>query len=336
MNQTETRIVAVSRMRVLAMVMIVAYHSLLFYTGSWWQFHGFAVPVWVKCARFLDSLDLSMFVFISGLLFGYMYVFRNKYRNKKIFIWGKVKRLIIPYLIWGCMMILFQPSLHSWDQLLTGISHLWFLLMLFGVFCMAIILSPLFRPDFSIKASLCVIVLLYVIWLLYHVYTNHHFLLCIESSLSYMLPFYIGIVIAEHRVLEKSSGKLIIISSVSIVILFIYVFYVPALNEIFDNLVIRILSYTSILGILIALSRIRIPLATENIIMKIDKLSMGIYIFNQIVINYILSVPEINHYLMTNYFIGPIVIFVVSFFVPLIISFVFNSNKYLSWMIGNA
>ena len=95
----------VSAIRVMAMLMIITFHSMLFYTGKWWIFDGPVIPIWVKASTFLDVIDLPMFVFIAGYLFGYLYKYKNKYRNKAHFIIGKTRCLMVPYLFWGLFLI---------------------------------------------------------------------------------------------------------------------------------------------------------------------------------------------------------------------------------------
>ena len=62
----------ISIMRVLAMVMIIAFHSLCFYNGRWAKVNAIDIPIWNKTSCFLDVIDLNMFVFISGYLYGYL------------------------------------------------------------------------------------------------------------------------------------------------------------------------------------------------------------------------------------------------------------------------
>ena len=40
-------------LRVLTMTIVVAFHSLLYCTGTWWQFGGLTVPIWVYLALYL-------------------------------------------------------------------------------------------------------------------------------------------------------------------------------------------------------------------------------------------------------------------------------------------
>ena len=55
----QNRIDSISIMRVLAMTMIVAFHSLLFYIGTWWHFGGLTVPIWVYLALYLTLENAS-------------------------------------------------------------------------------------------------------------------------------------------------------------------------------------------------------------------------------------------------------------------------------------
>ena len=105
----DERLKYVSAMRVMAMMMIVAFHSMLFYTGKWWVFGGPVIPLWVKVSSFLDAIDLPMFVFIAGFLFGHLYKFKGKYRDKRQFVIGKARRLLVPYLAWGLFLVYVLP-----------------------------------------------------------------------------------------------------------------------------------------------------------------------------------------------------------------------------------
>ena len=87
----------ISIMRVLAMTMIVAFHSMCFYNGRWAKVDAITIPFWLKLSTFFDVIDLNMFVFISGYLYGYLYIYRNKYRHPSEVIWSKTIRLLVPY-----------------------------------------------------------------------------------------------------------------------------------------------------------------------------------------------------------------------------------------------
>ena len=320
--QITERIDAISLMRVIAMTMIVLFHSFLFYTGTWWVFGGIVVPVWVKVAKFLDSIDLSMFVFISGFLYGYLNLYKGKYRDIRTFLSNKVRRLLIPYLFWGFFVVVLPPSPFDWKILFVGSAHLWFLLMLFWLFCFSII-AVRFLRRIDTKIFSLFIFLLYFVWLMHYIFSSHHSFLCLESSLSYSLIFFVGMVCARKQIWLKPLIPSIVISLVSIMALFIYIFFVSTFEDIIDSLVLRILSYTFIVNLFVVLTKLHLTSVWLIVINSIDKLSMGIYIFNQFVVNALLLLPEINYWLVQNYKIGPIVIFIISFFVPLCLSYFF-------------
>lgn len=131
---------SISLIRVSAMIFIVLYHCLCFY-GIW----GFEtsediiygnIDVW----KFFCTIALNVFVFISGFLFASLYR-QGKYKDSKELIKGKYYRLLAPYLIWGVFLVVLFPSLSSLKYLISGIMHLWFLLMLFSIFCITAVLK---------------------------------------------------------------------------------------------------------------------------------------------------------------------------------------------------
>ena len=331
----QDRIDSISLMRVLAMTMIVAFHSLLFYTETWWYFGGITIPTWVHFAKFLNSLDLSMFVFISGFLFGWLYIYKGKYRDKHSFLLSKAKRLIVPYLLWGGIMILIQPSLVNWNNLLTGISHLWFLLMLFWVFCFIIIIQRKLNENISYTKICLLLFIAYIIWLLYNQFSTHHYLLRLESALSYFPAFLIGYFCASKKIWLMSNKNTKAVLIITLILLAFYIFSGQQLPEIIDDIIIRLLSYTFIISLFIVLNKIKCPNRLFFYIERFDKLSMGVYIFNQIVVNFLLMNLVARDWLNIHYQIGPLVIFFISLIIPLCLSYVFNRIKWLSWTIGS-
>ena len=323
-------------MRVLAMTMIVAFHSIYFYSGMWKVLGGIYVPIWEKTNRFLDSIDLSMFVFISGFLFGYLFIHKQKYRDIKKFILDKIRRLIVPYIVWGVFLIIFIPSLFNWRDLMFGICHLWFLLMLFWIFLIAIIISTFWKKPLNNFSILLIIIILYTLWIVFKCYFPYQHFLCIGSSISYTIAFYIGFICAEKEVWKFSSVFVGPCTLIALAALFIHIyFYQPFDSIIIEDLYIRFFSYISIVGIFIILNHVKkTPPLILKLVDKLDNLCMGIYIFNPIILISLLLIPPVNKVLVVNYQIGPLLLFLVSFSIPLLISYLLN-NKYLSWLTGN-
>ena len=334
---TENRkISSISIMRVTAMTMIVAFHSIYFYSGMWKVLGGIYVPVWEKADRFLDSIDLSMFVFISGFLFGYLFIHKQKYRDIKKFLLGKIRRLIVPYMVWGVFLIVPIPSLFNWRDLLFGICHLWFLLMLFWIFLFAIIITTFWKKPLNNLSIALIILFLYALWIGFKCYFPYHHFLCIESSISYTLAFFIGFICAEKELWNYSSVFVGPCTLIALAALFVHIFfYQPFDSIIIEDLYIRFFSYISIVGLFIILNHVRkTPPVLLRIVDKLDNLCMGIYIFNPIILISLLLIPPVNKFFVVNYQIGPLLLFLVSFSIPLLIASILN-NKYLSWLTGN-
>ena len=329
-----TRNHTISAMRVLAMLMIISFHSLCFYTHRWWSLGGIFVPVWDKTAILLNAIDLPMFVFISGFLLGHLYI-KGKYRKWQPFLQGKAHRLLVPYLFWGIFLIITMPSLHEWFNMFTGISHLWFLLMLFEVFTITIPMA-----DFlCLKATKCQAIAIisgaYALFLVYHTFSEHHSFLCIDTTLNYLPAFLIGLSCAHFKTYRHMSSHLaIILFLTSLVSLTFYCYVTPPLSFYINDILLRLLGYTIVFALFSLLHYITLNNQLYKIIMHFDKLSMGIYIFNQICVNILLLAPNSVAFLNQHYRMGPAIIFAVGFFFPWLLSYIFNNSKCIKWTIG--
>lgn len=330
------RLQTVSTMRVMAMLMIIIFHSMLFYTGNWWIFGGPKIPLWIKASTFFDTIDLPMFVFISGFLFGYLYKYKNKYRNKMQFIVGKVKRLLIPYFFWGLFLVFILPPYNHLGELLTGISHLWFLLMLFDIFmAIMVMVGILFHKDSFLRWVLVFIGSI-LLFCTFHVFSTHHHFLCLHSALYYVPAFILGMSFSCFQLYNHISARATaIVLILAVGSLGWYVSLSPDLPY-FANYTIRIITgYTIVASIFVLLcKKIKLSKKVSAVIAHFDRLSMGIYIFNQITINIFLSIPYINEWLKDHFYVGVPIIFIVSLIAPWLLSLPFNRFKWLKWTIG--
>lgn len=73
----------------------------------------------------------------------------------------------------------------------------------------------------------------------------------------------------------------------------------------------------------------------KPIVKNLDYNCMGIYIFNQIIVYFLLSVSVARHYLSIHPYCGPLIIFTLSFIIPWGLSLIVNHSKYLSWINGS-
>ncbi len=334
MTEKTQRFDEISIMRVMAMLMIIAFHSMCFYNGRWVKFDATVIPFWYKISTFLDSIDLNMFVFISGYLYGYLYIYRNKYRHPSEVIYNKSIRLLIPYCIWGLVMASFPFGV--WSNLLYGISHLWFLLMLFGVFTLTVILQLLNaqRFKFTYKVGLALVVFAYMFMYVFKKFINPADLLCANRVLYYFQAFMIGYVCAKLKVGWLMPGWSFVMLPLALVVLFICVWYPIPLAYGVIALIKSLCSYTICVCLLIILSKVTLLNWSRTIIQKIESLSMGIYIFNQLAVDVVLLNTTCNNWFREHWMAGPFFLFLIGFFPPLLLAYIFNRYKVLRWTIG--
>lgn len=137
------------------MLLIVLYHSILYYAGNW--FVGtpseISKPLSLLSSYF-NSFHIYAFVFISGYIFYYLKCERDKYTKFGPFIANKAKRLLVPYVFVSLLWVIPIGLLfYEWDfwtvfknyALAMRPSQLWFLIMLFGVFVIAWPLTKIFK-----------------------------------------------------------------------------------------------------------------------------------------------------------------------------------------------
>ena len=215
-------------MRVMAMTMIVAFHSMCFYNGRWAKVDAIMIPFWYKTSSFLDVIDLNMFVFISGYLYGYLYIFRNNY----------FPAFMIGYL---CAKLRVGWLMPNWSYIL--------------------------------------------------------------------LPFVL-------------------------LLLYVLIWYNIPLPWILITLVRTLCGYTICIFLLIILSKVTMSDRTRRVFVEIERLSMGLYIFNQIAMDTVFSIPILHQWFEIHWEIGPFILFLIGFFPPMLLSYVFNKYKFLKWTIG--
>jgi Uncharacterized protein conserved in bacteria len=325
----------ISIMRVMAMIMIVAFHSLCFYNGRWSKVNAITIPIWYKISYFLDAIDLNMFVFISGYLYGYLYIYRNKYRHPSEVIRIKARRLLIPYLFWGIPMAIVWPW-NTWSKLFYGIGHLWFLLMLFGVFTITVILQLLNaqRVRFTRSVGVLLIMAGLIAGLVFPKYIYSGDFLCINKVLYYFPAFIIGYLCAKLRVAWMLPNWAYIVLPFAILGLFVCVWYPLPLPDGLIKLVKTFFAYVICIDLLIILSKSTMSGRTQKVVCEIERLSMGLYIFNQIIMDMVFTTPVLHQWFETHWMIGPFVLFPIGFFPPLLLSYIFNRYKWLKWTIG--
>lgn len=135
---------SISVLRVLALCCILMHHSMCMYWGwpptdfEWGELHSFPFEGLISSS--LKLFGLTTFTFLSGFC---LYYQRDKSSTYGHFLWNKVKRLLIPCLLFAFLYWLVFPTMMFDNSPING-THLWYIPM---IFCCIILTSiQTFKP----------------------------------------------------------------------------------------------------------------------------------------------------------------------------------------------
>ena len=172
-----------TRMRIMAILTVVAYHAACPYIAWCWQpagggnydFHFISDVYHFLFLQLLDTTMLPSFFLISGTLF---YARKEAYANRLATFWKKFDRLMVPYAIIGVLAAL-------WNLPQIGIAgasgHLWFLETLFTFFVLSLL-------AFHINEK-CLLAIGFVGFLIYSFQSKLGVIL--PPFISYLLHYYL-------------------------------------------------------------------------------------------------------------------------------------------------
>ena len=217
-------------MRLLLILSIVIGHSFAIYGSE--NYRAWPLPEnyediasfhWIN--PFFISFSLQAFVFLSGYVFEHQV--QGNLQFKRIQITKKVKRLIIPTIVFGTIYLLsldFAPSLKILStnfliSLLSGPGHLWFLPMLFWCFFIVIILYEIISQHLYSA----------ILWLVLAVISIGSLfipdLFRASRTLFYLFFFILGIAIYRKRMQLFKLPKLVFYELLAATLLLCFVRY---------------------------------------------------------------------------------------------------------------
>lgn len=327
--------------KALLMLLVVAYHCMAFWTGTWFTNNPmFESNIISSLSWWLNSFHIYGFALISGYLFYSLKCEKGKYSNFISFVANKAKRLFVPYvfvsLIWVIPFTMYYFQIEAVEILKSyalGIlpSQLWFLLMLFFVF---MIFYPLnsFLEKHNVGGVLTVLVI-YGIGLVGSKVLPNVFQ--ILTACQYLIFFWLGFKIRQYGSDTLMKIPSLIWIAVD-VLLFILVQYLSG----FDATIIKLLNlgFTFLLHIVGALMAFvvlqklanRVNWKESKVFSLLSKNSMPVYLFHQQVIYVFISLLNgmINPYLHAGInFIGAMAI-------SLLISTLLMKFKWTRFLIG--
>lgn len=247
------------------------------------------------------------------------------YGNTIKFVKGKTLRVLVPYLIVGLFLCILQDR--DMGQMLDGISHLWFLLVIFECYMLGkAIECVLHLPESKWKVLITLLILFFI--LIPYRLPDMQFL-CLSRLISYFPYYLIGMLASKFdfkRIVKYRNKLLMLITSLILLFVLQQIFVKRGLitAAIGISFVILIFTYVRLLNIP------KLPL----LIKSLDKCSMGIYIVHHILIQELITTSLFRDLASEYYYSFPCVFF---FFIILIswgIIWGAKKNKYSKYIIG--
>ena len=140
--------------RPLIIFLLVVYHCLCVFTGGWAPPAGVEpIAAYGWLGKFISGFRIECIAFVGGYVMAYQFIERLKDQKFLPFVWKKVKRLLIPCIIFGLAfwMLFRYNGTWSWKnmayRLIGGVGHLWFLPMLFWCFMVMWLIARFLRPE---------------------------------------------------------------------------------------------------------------------------------------------------------------------------------------------
>ncbi len=303
------------------MLIIVFYHSILFWSGGWFTANPSKTYTWVTIlTKWLNSFHIYAFAFVSGFIFYYLKHELNRYNDTKKFITNKVNRLLVPYAF--CLIVWVIPIQYFFLRYDFGVfikqyvlgtnpNQLWFLLMLFWVYLIFYFLSDFFKNKQLGGAILALG--FYGAGIVLGKFIPNVFM--IWTAFKYVPIFYLGFKLKQYdeNILYKVPTALWLVVDVA---LFVVKLYLPSEGAIFTVMHLALDFALNAVGAFMAFFVLQ---KLANFINKDSKTvkflsqhSFGIYLFHQQVIYFAI------HWL--NGVISPIVIMLISIVVAFTVS----------------
>jgi fucose 4-O-acetylase-like acetyltransferase len=338
MKETK-RLYDVELIRSLAIIFVVTYHCF----APYFIFPVFNVPI-NDSLRFifleLSSFRMPLFVFLSGYLFSYLYIMKNKYQDSQDFVIKKFKRLIIPYVIF---YILFHFTANSIGNHKPE-GHLWFIRMLFMefIFIRCIIIPILQKTK---KNYIYLFLLIFFFIIKYSIY-HHECYGFVQQFIQYLPYFYLGYLTIYFLTKQSQfpTNKIgILIASIAIICCNIILYY-DTIDDRFSSklsvLVFKdLLSISTIYWFFSITNRYLSFISKHsNIWGKINKSSYGIYVFHHWLIFLILGnemiLKHINNFAQIHYIIFPFILLITIFIISYLITQILLKTKVGRFLIG--
>lgn len=261
--------------------------------------------------RLIPSANMPLFTILAGYLFSYLYREKKKYKDFKVFLFNKTKRLLIPFFILGTLISLLEYGKDLTDFLYGTPNHLWYCLMLFYVFIICWLVETYLNSNINILLGCLSLVV---------VSLTGPGALSIQSYGGLFLPVYYYGYFVVGFIFRKYQNNISFIDNKwpFLASTFIYIAsvafnrggFVPIVNISYFLMLFYFVNFDSVKS---ALNKEK----SQSIILLFSKLSFGIYVFHQWIIWNLTREPACLSYLQPilerHFIIAPIMMVLLVF-----------------------
>lgn len=309
----------VSILRIVAMLMVIFYHSFYCYVG--WDNSIYcstvSVGLWSILSSLFSHIHVPTFLFLAGYLYAYKRFGLKSYSCKRKYLVNRAKRLGIPYALWGGILMLLQNR--PLTQFFDGIAHLWFLLVL-AECCLLFCLIDTVFLRFKNNVAILILAMLYL------AIDNKITLDVNFASLGVFIhyfPYYlIGILVYLINLEQFLKWK-----SVWVVLMVFLCYLVSVRIGYFAN------CFSVLLITFVFLYAKKIN-KESNKLHSIDKASMGIYILHQPLIQETSLTHFVADFRDEHFYMYPLLMFVFAFTVSYVLVNIARKLKVEKFIFG--
>ena len=302
------------------MILVVFYHCLCGYSHIWGENYSWqTVPFWSAISHILVYIHMPIFTLMSAYLYSYLDSLQ-KYEQAKDFVLKKIKRLLIPYIIWGIITCFIQKI--DFEYLLFGVSHLWYLMFLFEAFITFHIINRI--PH---KSKFILLISLYLASLVINKLYPTPFL-GLGYFVRYMPYFVIGYYL--YYIVDKVNIKGKYLSMIAFASFFILILEYIIYN---NKFILAGVGLVAVISIIMLCKQNENLLASHKNFLKLEPYLMGVYLIHHILIQE-MNGSIIGQLYMNHYIIYPLLLFIISFGISLAITYILKKSKYGKIILG--
>lgn len=338
--QNKPLLLDIAIMRPILIISIILGHAFTMFAGSlaWPLPESVREVAAYKCLNpILISFALQAFVFVSGYLFSYKCANKaNSNFNKKEFILGKVKRILIPSAIFSTLYLLllnpqkFNSILVIYD-IVNGAGHLWFLPMLFWCFVLGALFHKMILSSNKIIVFLATLSISFISFLLPDY-------LRIASGMHYFIYYVLGMLcfLNKDKIYSWIRQKKIVIAILWVVLGCFCFLKVRLANMSYEDIPYLTLikgANNIILGIL---GSTTLWMTINSLIRREFKINgkiwFGLYIYHQFIMMWLYYHTALPLYLSAEWL--PWIAFILTFVLSYILVVLTLKTKIGNWLIG--